>query len=102
MELRLDKCNSFAMIKRNSLYCQVLPNISINASNIPPTPIGASFRYLGRIFDFDLKGELEKKIFRQKVRTLVSTRSALTKVLLCSNDCLNKRGIQLLQNTTIK
>jgi len=61
MEIRIDKCNSFAMVKQKSVYCQILPNISINVGKIPPTPIGESFRYLGRMFDFDLKGELEKQ-----------------------------------------
>ena len=71
MEIRLDKCSSFAMLKRNSVYCQVLPSISINAGKIPPTPIGDSFRYLGRIFDFNLKGELEKTEIVTKLSNLL-------------------------------
>src|SRR5207248_11755118 len=71
MKIRLDKCNSFAMKKQNSLYCQVLPTISINAGKISPTPVGESFRYLGRIFDFDLKGEMEKKDIVTKLTNLL-------------------------------
>ena len=71
MEIRLDKCNSFAMIKRNSVYCQILPTISINAGQILPTPIGESFKYLGRIFDFNLKGEVEKTEIFNKLSKLL-------------------------------
>lgn len=77
MEIRLDKCNSFAMIKRNSVYCQILPTISINAGKIPPTQIGESFRYLGRIFDFDLKGELEKNDIVNKLTKLLQITTEL-------------------------
>jgi len=71
MEIRLDKCNSFGMMKQKSLYSQILPNISINSGKIPPTPIGDSFRYLGRIFDFNLKGELEKNDILSKLTRLL-------------------------------
>ena len=77
MEIRLDKCNSFAMMKQNSGYCQILPNISINAGKIPRTPIGDSFRYLGRVFDFSLKGELEKHDIVSKLTKLLKITSEL-------------------------
>jgi hypothetical protein len=77
MEIRLDKCNSFGMLKMNSSYCQVQPKISINAGNVPPIPIGGSFRYLGRFFDFELKGEMEKNEIAEKLGNLLKITSEL-------------------------
>jgi hypothetical protein len=60
MEIRIDKCSSFGMMKKGSNYSQILPNISVNSGNIPSTPLGDSFKYLGRMFSFDMKGDSEK------------------------------------------
>ena len=42
-----------------------------------PTPIGDSFRYLGRVFDFSLKGELEKHDIVSKLTKLLKITSEL-------------------------
>jgi hypothetical protein len=77
MDIRLDKCSSFAMMKKDSTYCQILPKLSINSGNIPPTPLGESFKYLGRSFDFDMKGELEKAEITEKLDKLMKSTSEL-------------------------
>jgi hypothetical protein len=71
MEIRLDKCNSFGMVKKEKNYNQILPKISISKGGITPTPIGGSFKYLGRIFDFDMKGEIEKHELVAKLSNLL-------------------------------
>ena len=42
-----------------------------------PTPIGDSFRYLGRVFNFSLKGELEKHEIVSKLTKLLKITSEL-------------------------
>src|SRR6218665_376790 len=46
MLIRLDKCSSFGMMKRNNSFDQVEPGVYVGGSRIPPVPIGGSFTYL--------------------------------------------------------
>ena len=55
MTVRLDKCISFGMQKREGHYIQTMPNIAVNGGQIPPLPLGEQFTYLGRSYGFDLK-----------------------------------------------
>ena len=55
MEIRLDKCATFGMVKKDKNMIQIMPNLSINSGQIPPVEMGDFFTYLGKKFDFDLK-----------------------------------------------
>ena len=48
MSIRLDKCTAFGMLKRNGVYVQTLPNLSVAKGQIPPVPMNGEFTYLGR------------------------------------------------------
>ena len=54
MSLRIDKCTSFGMKKQEGLYQQYLPNLTVDNSRIPTVGLGASFKYLGKIFNFEM------------------------------------------------
>ena len=54
MSLRIDKCISFGMRKQEGLYQQYLPNLTIDNTKIPALDLGASFTYLGKIFNFKM------------------------------------------------
>lgn len=54
MSLRIDKCTSFGMRKQEGLYQQYLPNLTVDNSRIPTVDLGASFKYLGKIFNFEM------------------------------------------------
>jgi hypothetical protein len=77
MEIRLDKCSSFGMMKKGSNYIQIFPKISLNSGDIPPNPLGDSFKYLGRLFSFDMKGELEKTDILNKLSKYLTILSKL-------------------------
>ena len=57
MSLRIDKCISFGMRKQEGVYKQYLPNLTIDNTKIPPLDQGASFKYLGKIFSFNMDNE---------------------------------------------
>jgi hypothetical protein len=78
MSIRLDKCSSFGLMKCQSKnYTQILPNISLNTGNIPATPIGDHFVYLGRIFDASLNDDLAKRNITARLKILLKTISNL-------------------------
>jgi hypothetical protein len=77
MEIRIDKCNVFGMVKKGSTITQILPRISISTGDIPPVPIGGHFKYLGRNFDFDLRNELVKSELVDKVEKYLKIISSL-------------------------
>jgi hypothetical protein len=67
MTIRLDKCVSYGMQKRNGLYQQYKPNVSLVEGYIPTVEIGGQFLYLGKSFNFEgnesqAKEALEKKL----------------------------------------
>ena len=53
MHLQIDKCVSFGMRKQEGVYTQYLPNLTINDSKIPALELGSSFKYLGKLFNFE-------------------------------------------------
>src|SRR6218665_2450662 len=54
MSLRINKWTSFGMRKQEGLYQQSLPNLTVDNSRIPTVDLGASFKYLGKIFNFEM------------------------------------------------
>jgi hypothetical protein len=77
MDIRLDKCCTFGMIKRDTMQVQILPNLSIKSGQIPAVPIGGNFKYLGKIFDFSMNNDAGKTELLSKVEQMLQTISNL-------------------------
>ena len=77
MHLRIDKCSTFGMRKQDGKYVQYRPNLSIGNESIPTVEIGASFTYLGKMFDFDMNNNAAKVQLSEKLTRLLNTTSAL-------------------------
>ena len=60
MHLRIDKCVAFGMRKQEGVYKQYLPNLTIDNSPIPALELGSSFRYLGKLFNYEMNNEEAK------------------------------------------
>jgi hypothetical protein len=65
MAIRLDKCISLGMQKRNGAYCQYKPNLSLAGGYLPAVEINGSFSYLGRLFDFEGKDNVAKSLLEK-------------------------------------
>ena len=78
MSLRIDKCSTFGMHKCNGNYIQFKPSFFINGQPIPTVDIGSSFKYLGKLFDFDMKCEEIKIILSRRLTDMLSTVSKLS------------------------
>ena len=52
MLIRVDKCSTFGIKKETTRSVQYLPKLFLNNLLVPRVPIGESFRYLGRYFDY--------------------------------------------------
>ena len=72
MTVRLDKCISFGMQKREGQYVQTMPNIAVNGGQILPLPLGEQFTYLGRSYGFDLKNDSAKLALEKKLSELLA------------------------------
>ena len=83
MDIRLDKCCSYAAAKRYGVYTQFEPLLLINSQPVPAVSINESFTYLGKIFDFEMKnGEAKSAMIKKLYRLLVVTSSLKIKAQL--------------------
>ena len=67
MTIRLDKCCSFGMLKIDGQYQQFEPSIFLDHGKIPSIPIGSSFTYLGKLFNFGMKNKEAKEAMMNKL-----------------------------------
>jgi len=67
MDIRLDKCLSFGAAMVRSRFQQVLPSVALFKGVIPAVPLGGHFKYLGKIFDFDMKDSIPKAEVEDKL-----------------------------------
>ena len=77
MEIRLDNCSSFGLIKKDNIFCQILPKVWLRSGEIPATPIDHDFVYLGQKFNFSMNNESAKAALKEKVKFLLDTTSDL-------------------------
>ena len=77
MKIRLDKCQTFGMAKLKNCFTQIIPSIFIGPDAIPAIPIGASFTYLGKIFNFAMKNEEAKEAVSTKLKSLLNVTNHL-------------------------
>jgi Reverse transcriptase (RNA-dependent DNA polymerase) len=72
MQVRADKCCSFAMRKQNAVYEQYKPVLTVGADQIPAVEIGGDFKYLGKIFNADTSVRTAEIAVVDKLRSLLS------------------------------
>ena len=77
MVIRLDKCSSFGMSKRDGVFQQIDLALFVNQEKIPSIPIGSHFIYLGKIYDFHLNNERAKEEVQHKLLKMLKTTSDL-------------------------
>ena len=63
MDIRLYKCTTFGMMKIDLNYAQILPGLWIDGKSIPPVPITGEFKYLGKLFSFDMNNGTAKALY---------------------------------------
>jgi hypothetical protein len=77
MSLRPDKCVSFGMSKIKGSYGQFEPKLFIDGSPIPTVKPDTTFKYLGKLFSFQLDNLEVKKQLVAKLKNLLEKISAL-------------------------
>jgi hypothetical protein len=77
MIIRIDKCCAFGMHKKAGEYCQFEPALSVGIECIPPVQPGSAFKYLGKLYDFEMKNELAKLNLTKKLESLLDITSKL-------------------------
>ena len=90
MTIRLDKCCSFGMLKIDGQYQQFEPSIFLDHGKIPSIPIGSSFTYLGKLFNFGMKNKEAKEAMMNKLTLLLKITSALPVRAQLKLNILNK------------
>ena len=71
------------MCKTEGVYSQFKPMIVIDSKPIPPINIGSSFKYLGKMFNFEMDNELIKNDLTQKISSILRTTSSLKATVNC-------------------
>ena len=61
MIIRVDKCHTFGMAKKETLSVKTYPKLFVNNEQIPTLKNNESFHYLGRYFNFEIDNEEHKK-----------------------------------------
>ena len=77
MIIRLYKCCFYDVMKANGTYGQFEPAFYINNGKMPSVALGKSFKYLGKLYDFNLKNELAKTLILKKLNDYLSVTSKL-------------------------
>ena len=77
MDVRLDKCCTYAAAKHNGVYTQFEPLLLINSQPVPVVSINESFTYLGEIFDFEMRNDRAKRALTEKLSRLLEITSSL-------------------------
>ena len=77
MKIRIDKCSTFGMRKQSGNYMQFQPMLTIGGEIIPAIENGGSFKYLGKMFDYDMKYIVTKTTLVDCLKNLLKTTSEL-------------------------
>ena len=64
MIIRVDKCHTFGMAKKETLSVQAHSKLFVNNEQLPALKKPKSFKYLGRYFNFEMDNEEHKKDIR--------------------------------------
>ena len=77
MSIRLDKCSTFGMQKKNNIYTQILPNLCVADGLIPAVALNGEFLYLGRWFGCDVTNGSVKTALENKLAGLLRVTNSL-------------------------
>src|SRR6267154_1056399 len=66
-----EKCVTFGMAKMNGVYAQFEPKLYVEGAQMPSVKIGASFKYLGKLFSFSLDNFDIKEHLTAKLNSLM-------------------------------
>ena len=72
MIIRVDKCTTFGIKKFSTCSMQFQPKLLINNELVPPIQKGASFRYLGRHFNFEMNNDEHMSSLKTSFSNLLS------------------------------
>ena len=72
MIIRVDKCTTFGIKKFSTCSMQFQPKLLINNELVPPIQKGASFRYLGRHFNFEMNNDEHMSSLKSSFSNLLS------------------------------
>jgi len=71
MHIRLDKCVTFGIMKRDNVYSQIQPALSITSGQITTTGFKEEFKYLGRSYSFDMSNTVPEQLLERKLSDLL-------------------------------
>jgi len=77
MQIRLDKCVTFGMMKRTNVYMQIEPALNTADGQILAVGPNEEFTYLGRQYSFDMHENSAKVALEQKLSRLLNVTNAL-------------------------
>jgi len=77
MDIRLDKCLTFGAAMCKTKFQQILPTVALAKGKIHSVLLEGHFKYLGKIFDFELKYTIPKQEMADKLGKMLNTLSAL-------------------------
>src|SRR6218665_2888580 len=99
MSLRIDKGTSFGMRKQEGLYQQYLPNITVDNLRITTIDLGASFKYLGKMFNFEMdNADVKTQLVALQPKTTAPT--CLANMMFNHVDVMFKKTFVKLRNVT--
>ena len=78
MKIRVDKCSTFGMRKEMGNYVQYQPNLIVGDKSLPAIEDGASFKYLGKCFDFSMDHSTIKSKIKDRLSELLKITSYLS------------------------
>ena len=84
--IRIDKCYTFGIMKKNTTSTQTKPKLHVNNKLIPPLKDDESFKYLGRDFNFSIDNQKHKAELLETTTTVLNN---INKVPLHPNNKLN-------------
>ena len=93
MIIRVDKCHTFGIMKKNTTSTQTKPKLYVNIEIIPPLQDDESFEYLRRYFNFSLNNQ---KYRAELLETTTTTLNNINKLHLHPYNKLNLYSKYLL------
>ena len=77
MSIRLGKCCTFGIMKWSGIMVQIEPGLYIQSEKISSVQKNASFVYLGKTFDFEMKNRIARETICIKLKDLLTVTSNL-------------------------
>ena len=95
MIIRVDKCDTFGIMQKNTTSTQTNPKLNVYNEVMPPLKDDGNFKYLRRCFNFNIHNQKHKKYLLENTNTTLNN---IDKLPLHSNNKLNLYSKYLLSN----